>query len=129
MTHTCALTHFGQVAALLVDLLVRLADLGGRLDPRDDGLNLELGERARESVIEGETVVRVDVATLGLLEQDLKLGARERLQRPRQIGGGDARARRDVLRRQPKRAWTPRTCKLSVSPGPSFSKRQSTTAP
>jgi len=51
---------------LFIDPLLGLGTLLVVFDFADNGLNLDLGQRARESVVEREMVVRPDVAAFGM---------------------------------------------------------------
>lgn len=85
------------MSPFLVVPLHRFAPLLARLDPVDDRRDLDLCERTREAVVERERVRHSHLARLGVLGQDPVLSARERLKRPRQVGGRDERPGGNVL--------------------------------
>jgi len=59
-------TYLYLMLPLFIDPLLGLGTLLVVFDFADNGLNLDLGQRARESVVEREMVVRPDVAAFGM---------------------------------------------------------------
>ena len=59
-------TYLYLMLPLFIDPLLSLGTLLVVFDFADNGLNLDLGQRARESVVEREMVVRPDVAAFGM---------------------------------------------------------------
>ena len=59
-------TYLYLMLPLFIDPLLGLGTLLVVFDFADNGLNLDLGQRARESVVEREMVVRPDVSAFGM---------------------------------------------------------------
>ena len=59
-------TYLYLMLPLFIDPLLSLGTLLVVFDFADNGLNLDLGQRARKSVVEREMVVRPDVAAFGM---------------------------------------------------------------
>jgi hypothetical protein len=67
--------YLDLVFPLLVDPLLCFCSLLVVLDFADNGLDFDLGQRAGETGVEREIVVRPDIPPLGVLRQDPKLAA------------------------------------------------------
>jgi len=65
-TRALTRTYLYLMLPLFIDPLLGLGTLLVVFDFADNGLNLDLGQRARESVVEREMVVRPDVAAFGM---------------------------------------------------------------
>lgn len=72
-------THFDLMFPFLIYLFLRFCALFRVFDFADNGLNLDLCQRAGEAVVEAELVIRSNISRFGILGQDLELCASQGL--------------------------------------------------